>query len=277
MIAAVSRRRETVELGLCITVRGERRWITTRARTYRDPSRGFLRATGYVIDDTHHRQVEHELLRQREKLAHLARVAVLGEISGSVAHQLNESVTSILCNVQTAQMLLARKELDARELQEISRDIVNDDERAGELIKQLRSLLVPRATKFERVEVAHLLRDVLTVVAGTVLQRSVQLTTRVARGIPAVYGDRVELLQVLISLVVNACDLMSDNAPDDRLVEIDAAHDTDERLVHVSVLDCGRGIDAERLDCILNPSARRSRGGLSLGLQICHSIVDAHK
>jgi C4-dicarboxylate-specific signal transduction histidine kinase len=280
-ITGKSQPRDTVELEFRIVLgEGERRWITAKARTYRDAKGAVQRTTGYVIDDSDRKRVGEELLEQRQKLTYLTRIAMLGELSGSVGHKLGEFLTSILCNAQAAQILLTKADMDVQALKVIFQDIVSDDEDAGQLIKHVRALLIPRGTNFERVEFGPLLRDTLAVVAGVALQNNIQLTSRIAEGIPAVYGDRVELQQMVINLVVNACKSMSTNAPDDRRMEIVAEHDADEHIVRISVLGCGRRIGPEQFECILDRFVTKSCGGFSLEqglLTACLSIMDTHK
>lgn len=142
-ITGKSQRRDTVELKFRVVLgEGERRWVTAKARIYRDAKGAVQRATGYVIDESDRKRVGEELLEQRQKLTYLTRVAMLGELSGSVGHKLGEFLTSILCNAQAAQILLTKADMDVPALQAIFQDIVSDDEQAGQLIKQVRALLI---------------------------------------------------------------------------------------------------------------------------------------
>jgi PAS domain S-box-containing protein len=276
-IAENSRSGATMEMELRVTVRGgEIRWIAAKARTYRDAKGTVLRVIGYVVDDSQRKQAEAEFTRQRQQLTHLTRVAMLGNLSGALAHKLHQPLTSILCNAQAAQFMLAKEQVNVEELRETFQDIISADKHAGEIIRRLRALMMSGETKFESLEIGDLLRDVLTVVGGTVLERNVRLSTRIDEGILAVHGDRVELQQVLLNLVFSACESMSENAPCDRRMEIVAARDTDAGAVRVSVLDCGRGIDTDQLERVFDPLFATKESG-SLGLAICHSIIDGHK
>jgi C4-dicarboxylate-specific signal transduction histidine kinase len=260
---------------------GDIRWITVKARAYRD-TRGAAnratvrRVTGYVIDDSQRKRAAAELHKLQQKLTHLSRVALLGELAGALAHELQQPLTAILCNVQAAQILVAKDPPQLEEFAEILREITVEDKHAGQIIQRLRALLLRGETHFQRMEIRDLLRDVLLLARGTLKERNVQLNTRIDEAIPAVLGDRVELQQVLLNLIVNACESMSQNPPRDRRIEIVAALDVDDGAVLTSVLDCGRGIDPEQLERIFEPFFTTKEQGLGLGLSICQSIISAH-
>jgi C4-dicarboxylate-specific signal transduction histidine kinase len=260
---------------------GDIRWITVKARAYRD-TRGpanrapVRRVTGYVIDDSQRKRTAAELLKLQQKLTHLSRVALLGELAGALAHELQQPLTAILCNVQAAQILIAKDPPQLEEFTEILQEITVEDKHAGQIIQGLRALLLRGETHFQRIEISDLLRDVLSLSRGTLKERNVQLNTRIDEDIPAVLGDRVELQQVLLNLIVNACESMSQNLPRDRRIEIVAALEADHGAVLTSVLDCGKGIDPQQLERIFEPFFTTKEQGLGLGLSICKSIITAH-
>jgi C4-dicarboxylate-specific signal transduction histidine kinase len=260
---------------------GDIRWITVKARAYRD-TRGpanrasIRRVTGYVIDDSQRKRIAAELLKLQQKLTHLSRVALLGELAGALAHELQQPLTAILCNVQAAQILVAKDPPQLEEFTEILQEITVDDKHAGQIIQRLRALLLRGETHFQRMEIGDLLRDVLSLARGTLNERNVQLNTRIDEAMPVVLGDRVELQQVLLNLIVNACESMSQNPPRDRRIEIVTALGPDHGTVLTSVLDCGRGIDPEQLERVFEPFFTTKEQGLGLGLSICHSIISAH-
>jgi two-component system, LuxR family, sensor kinase FixL len=122
-----------------------------------------------------------------------------------------------------------------------------------------------------------LLRGVLTLANSTLSERNVRLETHIDQGIPAVCGDRVELQQVLLNLILNACESMTNNAVSDRRIQVVAALDQDRHAVRTSVLDCGGGIDADQLKRVFDPFFTTKKRGLGLGLAVCQSIIAAHK
>jgi C4-dicarboxylate-specific signal transduction histidine kinase len=268
----------TAELELrVIGQASEIRWITMKACAYRDAKGAVARVAGYVLDNSQRNRAATELLKLQHKLTHLARVALLGELSAALAHELQQPLTAILCNAQAAQMLATKEQLDVAELREILQEIVNDDKNAGQIIQRLRALLIRGEMQLQRVEISELIHNALTLARGTFKERNVQVNTRIDAGLPAVRGDSVELQQVLLNLVLNASESMSDNPARDRRLEIVAALDADHGAVLTSVLDCGRGIDADQLERVFDPFFTTKEGGLGLGLAISHSIIAAHK
>jgi two-component system sensor kinase FixL len=270
-------RPNSVEMELRVAgPRGEIRWITAKASAYFGPKGTLSRVAGYIVDDSQRKRTAQDLLQLQEKLTHLSRVALLGELSGALAHELQQPLTAILCNAHSAQLLTKSASFNLEELREILQEIVNDDKNAGQIIQRLRALLIRGETQFDHLAVRDLVGDVLTLARGTLRERNVQVNTRIAEGIPWVKGDRVELQQVLLNLVLNACESMSANPTRDRRVEIVVDLDDDESAVLISVLDCGSGIEVEQLERVFEPFFSTKAGGLGLGLAISHSIIEAH-
>jgi C4-dicarboxylate-specific signal transduction histidine kinase len=267
---------DAMERELRVVDQAEIRWITVKARTYRDSKGATRRVTGYVVDDSPRKRTAAELRKLQQKLTHLARVALLGELSGALAHELQQPLTAILCNVQAAQLLVAKDPPELDELNEILGEIASEDKHAGELIQRLRALLLRGEAHLERIGIEDLLSDVLTLVRGTVKERNVQVRTRIDEFIPSIQGDRVELQQVFLNLILNACESMSANPARDRRIEIVAELDADQGVIQTSVLDCGRGIDRDKLELVFEPFFTTKEQGLGLGLSICRSIIAAH-
>lgn len=256
---------------------GEVRWITAKVRPYRDANGMLLRVIGYVVDSSRRRQAEAESLTQQQQITHLARVAMLGDLSGALAHELQQPLTSILCNAEAAQLLLAKAQFNVEELREILEDIAREDKRAGQIIQRLRSLLVRGELDVQRLRIADVLREVLTLARGALMERGVEVHSQIDEAVPAVLGDRVELQQVLLNLILNACEAMSANAAGDRSIAIVVALDDGDGAVRTSVVDRGRGIDRDQLEHIFEPFFTTKTSGLGLGLGVCHSIIGAHK
>jgi PAS domain S-box-containing protein len=269
---------DSIEMEFRVVREGrEMRWITSRARVYRDANGMILRVVGYVIDDSRRKRAEAESLKKQQQITHLTRVAMLGELSGALAHELQQPLTAILCNAQAGQLLAARAPTNVEELREIFTDIVSADRRAGQIIQHLRALLKRGERQAQRLMVAGLVRDVLSLTRVALSERNIQVHLQIEEGLPGVLGDPVELQQVLLNLLLNACDSMSDNAEDDRRIEIVAAFDAEQCVVRTSVLDCGKGIAADQLDRVFEAFFTTKASGLGLGLSLCKSIIVAHK
>jgi C4-dicarboxylate-specific signal transduction histidine kinase len=253
------------------------RWITSNVRAYRDPHGMLSRVTGYVIDPARRKQAEAESLQQQQQITYLTRVAMLGELSGAFAHELQQPLTAILCNAQAAQLLTAKAEFNVEELRELLQDIVRDDKHAGQIIQHLRSLLMRGELPIQRIDIADVIRDVLTLVRGRLTERNVQVTLRMDEGVSRVLGNRVELQQVLLNLVLNASEAMNANAPGDRQIQVVIAVDAERSAVRTSIIDRGKGIDRDQLDHIFDPFFTTKENGLGLGLAVCRSIILAHK
>jgi PAS domain S-box-containing protein len=227
-----------------------------------------------VRDITERQRAEHEIAVQRSELAHLGRVALLGELSGALAHELNQPLAAILANARAAQRMLARENLDVAEFQAILDDIVADDRRAGAVIQRVRALIKKDETELQRVSPNDIVTDVLELAHSDLIQRAVEVSIRLAPSLPEVQGDRVQLQQVLLNLIVNACDAMVDNPPALRTLVITTL--ARSGAVRISIADSGTGIITQPIDAVFQPFVTSKRHGLGLGLAICRSIVDAH-
>jgi C4-dicarboxylate-specific signal transduction histidine kinase len=275
-ITATALNEDEMEKELRVVDQDDIRWITVKARTYRDSRNVARRVTGYVVDDSQRKRTASELRKLQQKLTHLSRVAMLGELSGALAHELQQPLTAILCNVQAAQLLVAKDPPELGELNEILEEMADEDKHAGELIQRLRALLLRGEAHLQRIGMDDLLTDVLTLVRGTVRERNVQIKTRIDEFVPSIQGDRVELQQVFLNLILNACESMSANPARDRRVEIVTELDAYHGVVRTSVLDCGTGIDPDKLEEVFEPFFTTKEQGLGLGLSICQSIIAAH-
>jgi C4-dicarboxylate-specific signal transduction histidine kinase len=229
---------------------------------------------GLTLDVVRAAKLEREAALHRLELAHLSRIGMLGEMSGSIAHELNQPLASILSNAQAAQLLLARGDLDLAQLRAILADIVDDDRRAGEVIRRLRALLRKEPLPFQRVDVNEVVRDVLRIMHNDLLSRSVAARTDLADSLPAVEGDRVQLQQVLMNLLINACEAMGAGASQ-RAVRVRTSADADGGVA-VAVFDCGPGIAPADLTCIFDAFVTTKADGTGLGLAVCRTIVEAH-
>ena len=219
-------------------------------------------------------KAERDAHEQRLQLTHLSRVAMLGELSGGIAHELNQPLTAILSNAQAAQHFIAGKDVDRHELGEILKDIIAADQRAGQVIHRLRALFKKGETYLQPLDANELVREVLSIAHGDLVTRAVEAAPDLAARLPLIEGDRVQLEQVMLNLVMNACDAMSAGGADARRLSI-RTRATDS-VVQITFGDLGPGFRAEDYDKLFQPFYTTKPQGLGLGLSISRSIVAAH-
>ena len=209
----------------------------------------------------------------RRELAHLGRVALVGELSAALAHEMKQPLAAIMANVSAGQRLLQADGAATTELRAILEDIAADDRRAREVIDHLRDLVKKDGAKVQVLSTNAVVSEVLALVRTDLKRRGVVVSTRLCEPAPVVFGDRVELQQVVLNLVINACDAMRDTPPGERLLVVSTAAQGDARI---EVRDRGSGIAPEALAKIFEPFVTTKQDGLGLGLAICRSIVTAH-
>ncbi len=251
------------------------RWIASRGRVEFDSAGKPLLSRDVSIDITRRRLAEVEAQQQRSELAHLSRVTMLGELSGSLAHELNQPLTAILSNAQAAKHFLARDDYDVNELREILTDIIDQDKRAGEVIHRLRMLLRKGEVQHQSLDVNEVVREVLKLIRSDLANHGVAANIELAPVLPTINGDRVQLQQVLLNLVINASDAMVGNAAGDRQMVVSTAL-VDDRWVRVSVSDGGIGLALEDVEKVFEPFFTTKSHGLGLGLSVCRTIISAH-
>jgi signal transduction histidine kinase len=237
---------------------------------------------GLLVQRTQRRRAVLELLRsesvareQQLELAHLSRVAVLGELTGTVAHELNQPLAAILANAQAAQSFLARDSAYSAKVQEALDGVVEADLRAADIIKRLRAMLKRSEFQAQRLDLGEIAREALALADGDVRARDVRVAAELAPGLPTVVGDRVQLQQVLLNLILNACDAMAAIPRPERLLTVAARPGANGSVV-LSVEDRGTGIPDSDLERIFEPFQSTKAQGLGLGLSICRTIVSAH-
>ena len=227
-----------------------------------------------VRDITERKRAELQADAHKRELAHLSRVAMLGELSGALAHELRQPLTAVLTNAQAARHMLDRSPPDWEELRATLDDIIRNDKRAGAVIDRLRAMLRQGETVLQPIDVNDVVREAVDLAYGELTSRRVAVKTTLRPSIPFVLADRVQLQQVLLNLVLNACDAMNDPHVTHRNLELSTA--ADDRFVELAVSDCGRGIPHGQLERVFEPFVTFREQGLGLGLAISRSIVAAH-
>lgn len=232
--------------------------------------------TGYRgadIDATAKRRAEMETQLLRQELALFSRIATVNELAASIAHEINQPLAAISNNAQVALHLNERGTLDPDELREILSDIVADNQRAAEVIRSSRSMLKKDAGEHQSLLLNDLIRDVLSMMRSDALTRGISVSFDLDSPLPAVRGDRVQLQQVILNLIVNAFEAM-DASEGPKNLKI-RARESDGAAV-LEVMDSGPGLAADKLDSIFEPFVTTKEKGLGLGLALSRSIISAH-
>ena len=232
-------------------------------------------ASTIARDITARKKAEAEALEQRAELVHLSRVTMLGELSGSLAHELNQPLGAILRNTEAAELFLQEPAPDLDELRAILADIRKDDERAGAVIDRMRSLVKRREIAHSLLDLNVLASEVISLVRPDADSHKVRLALEPASSLPPVLGDRVQLQQVLLNLLLNAIHAVDDSSPDRRRVTVRVKPAGTQ--VEVAVSDTGDGIPTEKLARLFEPFFTTKQNGMGMGLPISRTIMKAHR
>jgi signal transduction histidine kinase len=250
---------------------GRVRWIRGLGRVLADSAGTRHAMIGVCIDTTQRKHLELQQRSQREKLAHLARTATLGEMVRSLAHDLSQPLAATMLNAHAARQGLRSADSRMHEVAAILDDIVADTERAGEVISSLRALFPREPMEKEPVHVAECISTILDLEHGGLVTRNVAVDLTIHPALPPVAAARMQLQQALQNLIVNACEAMAGKSGERRL-QITARSHADE--VHVEVSDNGSGV--EDFERIFEPFYSTKKRGAGLGLAIARNIVAAH-
>ncbi len=254
---------------------GQMRWVRTRGRPYIAEDGRIARIAGTVVDITEKKKMQAEAERQQESLAHLSRVGIVGELSGALAHELNQPLTAILSNAQAMQRMIKHDPIDLAELRNVITDIINDDSRAGDVIRHLRALLKKDEARHDQLDLNQVIRKALELTRSDLTSRRVSLVTNLSSQPLALTGDPVQLQQLMLNLILNASEAMTNETGHEGGALILASDLTGE-LLHVSVSDTGPGIRPEIAERLFEPFFSTKAQGLGLGLSISKAIVASH-
>ena len=213
--------------------------------------------------------------RQRmAELAHVNRFSTAGELTASIAHEINQPLGAILTNAETAKEILTSPSPDIAELNEIVDDILKDDRRANEVIRRMRSLLKKAPFELNNFDLNDLVRETLGFLSSLAVGRKFELTSGIAPDALPVLGDRIQLQQVILNLVVNGIDAMKDTPAENRIISIRTSRVED--FAELSVSDCGPGIPEDKIKTVFEPFFTSKAEGMGMGLSIARTIVEAH-
>jgi PAS domain S-box-containing protein len=198
------------------------------------------------------RSERYELYRNQQELAHVTRVSTMGELAASLAHELNQPLTAIQINAQAAQRFMATDAVDLAEVREILKDIVQDNDRASEVIRRIRALVKKGEREIASLDPAAVIRDVVLLLHSDAILRGVRVSLDIDADLPTVRGDKVQLQQVMLNLLLNAFDAMESRPASDRVVAVFITL-AGPRIVRVAVRDRGPGLSSDRLAMIFKP------------------------
>ena len=251
------------------------RWMSMRGSVQFDDAGKPTRLLGISIDITERKQAELDAQRGRAELSHLSRVALIGEMSASIAHELNQPLAGILSNAAAGQRFMDKGDVNLREIREMLGDIIADGRRASDVVRGIRGMVKKKQVERRSVDLNEVVMEALRMVSPDAVLRSCQLETSLEANLPVIEGDPVQLQQVLLNLVINAFDAMRDTAPSKRNVFI-ATQSNGDGTVRASVRDHGVGIAEDMRDRLFDPFFSTKTEGLGMGLAIVRSIIEAH-
>jgi C4-dicarboxylate-specific signal transduction histidine kinase len=266
--------RETFELKVR-KKSGAKRWVpVTASFEGAAPGRGapVARLPGNTSEGAAIDSEDRERQPQGARLRHLA---VVGRLSGALAHELTQHLTSILSNAQAAQRLLSGDQASVEKMRAILTDIINADTHANDVIQRIGSLLKRRETKLEAVDLSGAIREATGLVSGELAAQRIQVVTQVEPDVPVVKGDRVQIEQILLNLLLNGAQAMQRTRPERRrmLIRVRRAG----TAVEVAVEDAGAGLKESQRERVFEAFYTTKKNGLGLGLWICKAIVAAHR
>jgi PAS domain S-box-containing protein len=252
------------------TPAGER-WFEMLVEPFRRPEGGAVVAH---VDITRRRRAEDEVRHRRDELAHVLRTTTMGELAGSLAHEINQPLAAILTNAQAARRVVEADGHDPEDLREVLGDIADDAKRAAEIIGRLRALFRREEARLEEVDLNAITRGTATLLRHDFQRKGIAVTFDFAQGLPPVAADPVQLQQVILNLFLNAVDAVVAAGGTRR--EITALTASRDGSVELAVSDTGAGVPEADLERIFSPFVTTKSGGLGMGLAISRSIVMAH-
>ncbi len=232
------------------------------------------RLLAIVRDVTERHAAERQARELRSELAHVGRVTTLAALTGSLAHEINQPLTAVMTNAQAARRLMAAPVPDLAELRAALADIIADNQRAADVVRRLRTFLRKDTSEYAPVDLNDSIRDVLKVLQTDIASRRATLDLQLAEALPRVLGDRVQLQQVILNLVVNAFESMEEAPAEAGGVTLKTSNGDGQ--VTVAVVDSGVGLTDEQLPRMFEPFYTTKPAGMGLGLAICQTIMTAH-
>jgi two-component system, LuxR family, sensor kinase FixL len=254
---------------------GSVHWLHARGMAHRDADGRPVRVVGVHVDVTERRRADEALRQTQAELAHAARLTALGQLTASIAHEVNQPLSAILANARAGLRWLAGGSLDPGELRAVWEDVAKDASRASEVIQRVRELLKKSPARPTPLDVNAVVHEVVALVRSELLRQRVSLRTELADPLAPVQGDRVQLQQVLLNLFVNGIEAMSGVAGRPRELIVRSGTDGAGGVL-VAVRDSGGGLDPKSVEGIFEPFYTTKADGMGMGLSICRSIIESH-
>jgi PAS domain S-box-containing protein len=254
---------------------GKIRWVIMRGRCLKDEQGNLLETIGVTLDVSAQKQADLQLQHQREEMAHRNRVSLMGEMTASFAHELNQPLTAIANNASAARRFLERGNIDPELLKQLLQDMVADSQRAGEVIRGIRSLVRKETSVRDLLDLNAVITDTVRLVSSDVLTRESVVTTELDPELPQVNAALVQVQQVLLNLIINALDAMEGLPAAERRIVISTRSDKGD-IAEMSVRDFGAGLPKDRPDKVFDHFFSTKQKGMGMGLTIVRSIIEAH-
>jgi PAS domain S-box-containing protein len=249
-------------------------WISATGRVEYTVSGAASRMHGVCRDITERRQAQLETRRLQHEIAHVTRVSMMGQLASALAHEINQPLGAILRNAEAAELFMQSTTPDLEEIRAILADIRSDDQRAGNVIDRMRTLLKRHILETQLLDLTELVDNVAELARPEALTRRVKLAVTLPPDLPSVRGDRVHLQQVLLNLILNGMDALNGGAAG-RHVTVSGRMNA-ARTVEIAVSDTGSGIAAEKLPHVFEPFFTTKPDGMGMGLPISRTIVESH-
>ena len=227
-----------------------------------------------IRDITERKQGAEALREMQTELAHANRVATMGQLTGSIAHEVNQPITAMITDAEAALRFLNCRPPDVEEVRQALASIVKDGHRAGDVIDRIRALIKKAPPRKHPVDINGAIREVVELTRTEAIKNGISVQTDLAEGLPVIQGDRVQLQQVILNLIINAFEAMSGSEGARELLI--RTPRTEEGSVLVLVQDTGPGLPPATLERLFESFYTTKPGGLGLGLSICRSIIEAH-
>ena len=230
-----------------------------------------------VVERTNQLMLASEALREAQmELAHVNRVTTMGQLAASIAHEVNQPIAGAVTNADAGLRWLSTRPPNLEEVREAFERIIKDSKRAGDVIGRVRNLIKKAPPRNDPLDVNEMLLEVVALTRGELPRNGVSLQTQLSEGLPLIHGDRVQLQQVILNLILNAIEAMSEVSEGSRELLVSTGNEQSGAVL-VAVRDSGPGLDPASLDQLFDAFYTTKPGGMGMGLSICRSIVEVHR